>query len=221
MAKGPSPQLGYNTNVRHKGKLYHIQTEDSGVERPHIITHLFADGGRIVSSKKSTYAQHVGTEEYPGIVKKMMQEQHKGMFIALRDGVYDDPEPASTEAKTAPDAKAVVAPQDADSAKTAQDLPAQRPIPSAAPKAAPALDIEALERAAAQHSAEAKTRAPSMRPPVPSHAPERAGTGRYQATRPAKPTPPPTDSIFGNQIVSEKSLDEVILGYLAEDLDEQ
>ena len=43
----PSPLLGYNTNVRHKGKLYHIQTEDSGVNRPHIITHLFADGGRL------------------------------------------------------------------------------------------------------------------------------------------------------------------------------
>ena len=42
-----SPLPGYNTNVRHKGKLYHIQTEDSGINHPHIITHLFADGGRI------------------------------------------------------------------------------------------------------------------------------------------------------------------------------
>jgi hypothetical protein len=30
--KYPSPLLGYNNNVRHKGKVFHIQTEDSGVK---------------------------------------------------------------------------------------------------------------------------------------------------------------------------------------------
>src|SRR5688500_20406901 len=87
--KGPSPLLGYNTNVRHKSKLYHIQTEDSGVNHPHIITHLFADGGRIVASKKTSYADFVAAEDLKSVVKKMMQEQHKAMFIALRDGAYD------------------------------------------------------------------------------------------------------------------------------------
>ncbi len=46
MAKAPSPLLGYNTNVRHKGRVFHIQTEDSGVLKPLVISHLFADGGR-------------------------------------------------------------------------------------------------------------------------------------------------------------------------------
>ena len=45
--KAPSPLLGFNNNFKHKGSVYHIQTEDSGVKHPHIITHLFADGGRI------------------------------------------------------------------------------------------------------------------------------------------------------------------------------
>ena len=89
MPPGPSPLLGYNTNVRHKGKLYHIQTEDSGVNHPHIITHLFADGGRIVASKKTEYSQHLGSGNLQTIVKKLMQEQHKAMFLALRDCVYE------------------------------------------------------------------------------------------------------------------------------------
>jgi len=88
MSRGPSPLVGYNTNVRHKSKLYHIQTEDSGVNHPHIITHLFADGGRIIASKKTEYAQHLGSATLPGIVKRLMQEQHKAMFIALRDCVF-------------------------------------------------------------------------------------------------------------------------------------
>src|SRR6188508_120389 len=100
MVRGPSPLLGYNTNVRHKGKLYHIQTEDSGVNHPHIITHLFADGGRIIASKKTDYAQYLGSENLKDVVKKLMQEQHKAMFIALRDCVYDeDDEAAATQAQ--------------------------------------------------------------------------------------------------------------------------
>ena len=53
MAKFQSPLLGYNNNVRHKNRVFHIQTEDSGVNHPHIITHLFMDGGRILKSVKT------------------------------------------------------------------------------------------------------------------------------------------------------------------------
>jgi len=102
-----SPLVGYNTNVRHKGKLYHIQTEDSGVSHPHVITHLFADGGRIIASRKTGYAEHLGAKELPSIVKKLMQEQHKAMFIELRDCVYDsEPPPASGPIETQPQPKA-------------------------------------------------------------------------------------------------------------------
>src|SRR5690606_34821597 len=32
---------GFNHNIKHKGRIFHIQTEDSGPKNPHIITHLF------------------------------------------------------------------------------------------------------------------------------------------------------------------------------------
>jgi hypothetical protein len=104
-----APLLGYNTNVRHKGKLYHIQTEDSGIDHPHVITHLFADGGRIVASKKTSYAERVGSEGLADQVKKLMQAQHKAMFIALRDGVYDE-DGAEVAAPASEPAQAQVAP---------------------------------------------------------------------------------------------------------------
>src|SRR5439155_4569342 len=34
-------QLGFNNNVQWAGATYHVQTEDSGIDRPHIMTHLF------------------------------------------------------------------------------------------------------------------------------------------------------------------------------------
>ncbi len=87
--KAQSPLLGFNNNVRHKGRVFHIQTEDSGVRHPHIITHLFADGGRILKTTKTSYAEHVGDNGISETVRAMMKEQHKGMFIALRDGQLD------------------------------------------------------------------------------------------------------------------------------------
>ncbi len=89
MTKAPSPLLGYNNNVRHKNRVFHIQTEDSGVKHPHIITHLFMDGGRILKSVKTSYAEHVGKDKLGDVVRQMMKDQHKSMFRALRDGEFD------------------------------------------------------------------------------------------------------------------------------------
>src|SRR3954469_15641538 len=89
MAKFQSPLLGYNNNVRHRGRIFHIQTEDSGVNHPHVITHLFMDGGRILKSVKKSYAEHVGSDGMNETVRVLMKEQHKAMFIALKDGQFD------------------------------------------------------------------------------------------------------------------------------------
>ncbi len=85
----PSPLVGFNNNVRHQGRVFHIQTEDSGVDRPHVLTHLFADGGRILKSFKTSYAEHVQSPDLTQIVRTLMQQQHKKMFTSLRDGVFD------------------------------------------------------------------------------------------------------------------------------------
>jgi hypothetical protein len=66
-----------------------VQTEDSGIGHPHVITHLFMDGGRILKSSKTSYAEHVGADGMRETVKGMMKEQHKAMLIALRDGQFD------------------------------------------------------------------------------------------------------------------------------------
>ncbi|MEZ4219567.1 MAG: hypothetical protein R3B13_01480 [Polyangiaceae bacterium] len=90
MPKTPPPVLGFNNNVRHQGRIFHIQTEDSGVKRPHVITHLFGDGGRILKTSRTDYSEHVGREDIAQVVRTLMKEQHKGMFVALRKGELDD-----------------------------------------------------------------------------------------------------------------------------------
>jgi hypothetical protein len=208
--KGPSPLLGYNTNVRHAGKLYHIQTEDSGVKHPHVITHLFADGGRIVASKKTTYAEHVGADDFQKIVKQLMRAQHKDMFIALRDGVYDDEAPMAATASGAVSAPA--APEPA-SEEVDIDLDVEVDEPSAP------VDLDALDAAAAAFGDLPGT-GEHPRPATNQESP-----GLYQSTRPAvevagRKDAERSESIFGSDLLSEKSLDEVILSYLAEDLED-
>lgn len=84
-----SPQVGYNTNVTYRGQSYHIQTEDSGLNHPHVITHVFADGGRIIASTRTSYAEHRAMANLPVIVSQIMKEQHKSVLIALKNGEYD------------------------------------------------------------------------------------------------------------------------------------
>jgi hypothetical protein len=184
-----APLLGYNTNVRHKGRLYHIQTEDSGVGHPHIITHLFADGGRIVGSKKTSYAEQLSAENLQDTVKKLMQAQHKAMFIALRDGHFDESGPSelpNEQTGTIPVAVADMATATASAAAGAGKAGGSKKEPASEP-ARPAPLYQGTLSAA-----------PSIAPSPLTANPSR-------------------QSIFGSDLTSEKSLDEVILSYLATD----
>ncbi|MCW5801677.1 MAG: hypothetical protein KIT31_04770 [Deltaproteobacteria bacterium] len=85
----PSPLVGFNTSVAHRAATFHIQTEDSGVGHPHVTTHLFADGGRIIATRRTSYAEHVDTPAYPDAVRELIRAQHKAMYLALRRGELD------------------------------------------------------------------------------------------------------------------------------------
>lgn len=81
--------LGLNNNVPYKGKVFHIQTEDSGRQSPHIFTHLF-HGGDILATKKVDYHDIVPVEGLEDIVRELMKEQHQLMIKELQGGTYDD-----------------------------------------------------------------------------------------------------------------------------------
>jgi hypothetical protein len=80
---------GFNTNVRHRGVLFHVQTEDSGRKHPHVITHLY-HGGTILASEKSSYAELLGESDLAGTVRALMERQHEAMLTRLRAGDLDE-----------------------------------------------------------------------------------------------------------------------------------
>jgi len=136
--------LGYNHNITYKGDVFHIQTEDSGVKNPHVITLLYRDGV-ILCSKKTSYADILKIEQLEAVVEDLMKEQHKDMMRRLKSGEFDArafPDKSKPEPVTELKEEAVItepppqpaAPQESD---TSIDLLFQEPVTSGKPAPAP------------------------------------------------------------------------------------
>lgn len=146
--KGPSPLLGYNTNLRRRGVLCHVQTEDSGIAHPHVITHVFT-AGTIIGTRKRSYKEHLGVDDLETVVRKLMQEQHKAMCIALRDGELDANLPSRDTAKMeafSDDAAPVVSAPPPEVAPEAEIAPEVEAVPGAevAPEASGGAEVEPM-----------------------------------------------------------------------------
>ena len=81
--------VGFNHNFRYKGGVYHIQTEDSGLKSPNIVTLLY-QGGTILASKKTSYADIAKVDNLEQVVEELMKEQHKDMLRKLKSGHFDE-----------------------------------------------------------------------------------------------------------------------------------
>ncbi len=79
-----SPVLGYNHNLRYGGRVFHVQTEDSGQSYARLYTHLFFEG-TILSSKKEEYDPAAPEDA----VRALMQKLHKAMIRELTRGEHD------------------------------------------------------------------------------------------------------------------------------------
>ena len=90
--------VGYNTNISYKGKVYHVQTEDSGQTNPVIVTLLYAQGA-ILASKKTSYTHIIDEPDWKEKVRTLMKEQHKIMIKELVSGKYTGEYTSSDDAE--------------------------------------------------------------------------------------------------------------------------
>ncbi len=73
---------GFNTDFKYKGIVYHVQTEDNGINNPVIVTLLY-QGGAILASKKTSYSDIIKSEHLETVVKELMEHQHKQIIKDL------------------------------------------------------------------------------------------------------------------------------------------
>ncbi len=90
----PEMLTGYNTDFVYKGKNFHVQTEDNGVKNPVIVTLLYREG-KILSSRKVSYADILKVDCLESAVRDLMKDQHKKMIKDLRDGKFETKAEAS------------------------------------------------------------------------------------------------------------------------------
>jgi len=167
---------GFNTDIKHDERVFHVQTEDRGVANP-VVESLVYVGGEILLSKMSSYHDHVDSGKVDEkVVRELMDLQHRRIIEAIRRGRFDV-------------------------AKTGTPIPADElteggtPVSTVSPAAAAAAAAILSSKSGAL---------PSVRPPgVPPPPPP-----------PAK-RPPSSGALRTPSVSGDKSLDQVIMEYLA------
>lgn len=81
---------GFNTDIRHNDKVYHIQTEDKGLSNPYIESLVYV-GGEILASKKTSYADQAKDGVDEKWIGGLMEQQHRTMIAAIKRGRFDQP----------------------------------------------------------------------------------------------------------------------------------
>jgi hypothetical protein len=81
---------GFNTDIKHNEKVYHVQTEDKGQGNPFIESLVYV-GGEILASKKTSYAEQLKTGVDEKWIGGLMEQQHRTMIAAIKRGRFDQP----------------------------------------------------------------------------------------------------------------------------------
>ena len=79
---------GFNSDAEYAGRVFHVQTEDGGLERPRVITHLFLRGA-VVSVTRSDYAEDLEEPDLTTRIRELMASQHQAMLTGLLCGEWD------------------------------------------------------------------------------------------------------------------------------------
>jgi hypothetical protein len=92
---------GFNTDIKHNDKVYHIQTEDKGLQNPYIESLVYV-GGEILASKKTSYAEQAKSGIDEKWIGSLMEQQHRTMIAAIKRGRFDQPADATKLSSTRP-----------------------------------------------------------------------------------------------------------------------
>lgn len=241
-ARPGAPVVGFNHNVSYRGRTFHVQTEDSGPQHGHVITHVFI-GGNILASSRRSYSELVGItapDVLAATVRRLMEEQHKALMKSLIGGAYDAEIARRTGAPVyepgvladgerapgllvggqprppAPPVRPVTPPP---SARPPTPPPMARPMTPPPRPAMPGPPPLRPAPPAPPSPLSALPTEPTPRLPRPPLARPLARPVTPAPRPPPAPTRPmPDPALFGDKPGGEPGLDEIILSYLATDL---
>jgi hypothetical protein len=79
---------GYNTDIRHNEVVFHVQTEDKGLDYRYIESLVYV-GGQVLASKRANYAELLAEGKVEKDIVALMDHQHRTMIAAIKHGKLD------------------------------------------------------------------------------------------------------------------------------------
>ena len=130
---------GFNTDVEHDGVVYHVQTEDKGLESPLILSLVYS-GGAILASKRSPYEDLIEAGFDEAALAQRLKRQHRLICAAINAGRLEDLKRMGERTETAGAEAPLPAPQE----PLAVNVPSVESAPDeeVTVSAAPLVDVE-------------------------------------------------------------------------------
>jgi hypothetical protein len=86
---------GFNTDIKHDGVVYHIQTEP---RKEGVIETTVYMRGAVIHSLKTSYLEFVKSLEYTDDkYKRVLEDQHRQVIARIRAGEIRPPAPAAAK----------------------------------------------------------------------------------------------------------------------------
>ena len=120
---------GFNTDIEHDGVVYHVQTEDKGLDTP-IILSLVYSGGTILASKRAPYEDLIASGFSDEVLAERLKRQHRLICAAIHSGRIDDLKKMTRSAReqAAPVAEAVTTAPVAEEFEIEDEVEERQPV---------------------------------------------------------------------------------------------
>jgi hypothetical protein len=79
--------VGFNTDIKYRDEVFHIQTEDKGENNPTVET-LVYHSGEILLSRRISYSHLLKKSDARKRIKDMMKTQHEQVISELKGGKF-------------------------------------------------------------------------------------------------------------------------------------
>lgn len=118
---------GFNTDIEHDGVVYHVQTEDKGLDSPIILSLVYV-GGTILASKRSPYEDLIAEGFSDEVLAERLKRQHRLICAAINSGRIDDLKKMSGRVKQAPGKNEVIETIETEEIETAPSITVEEPF---------------------------------------------------------------------------------------------
>jgi hypothetical protein len=79
---------GFNSEIKYKGGLFHIQTQDKGPTVQYVESFVYKSG-KLLSSRKTFYTQFLSSPLLREKILQIMEEQHNTLLKEITEGKFD------------------------------------------------------------------------------------------------------------------------------------